>query len=79
MTVEPFDQLFRGVNEKHPFHPFTVELNNGEQFEVDHFSAMVVRDGFAVYLKPGGVLVYFDHESVNHVSDDIADTRASTS
>jgi len=34
---------------------------------------MVVRDGVAVYLKPGGIPVWFDHESVTRIVGDIAD------
>jgi hypothetical protein len=37
---------------------------------------MVVRDGVAVFLKPGGIPVWFDHESVNQIISDIADTSA---
>jgi hypothetical protein len=31
----------------------------------------VVRDGVAVFLKPGGVPVCFDHDSVVQIDDDI--------
>jgi hypothetical protein len=31
----------------------------------DHPSAIVIRDGVAVFLAPGGVPVWFDHDSVN--------------
>ena len=56
--------------------PFTVELVGGHQFEVDHPLAIVVRDGVAVYLKPGGIPVWFDHESVKQIVGDIADKSA---
>jgi hypothetical protein len=36
-------------------------------FEVDHPTALVVRDGVAVFLAPGGVPVWFDHESVDPI------------
>ncbi len=74
MTVDHFDQLFDSLCTRTPFHPFTVELVGGHRFEVDHPRAMVVRDGMAVFLRPGGVPVWFDHESVNHVVEDIAET-----
>jgi hypothetical protein len=50
-----------------PFHVFTVELNGGRRFEVDHPGAMVVRDGVAVFLAPGGVPIWFDHDSVSQI------------
>jgi len=73
MTSEHFDQLLVALREREPFHPFTVELVGGHQFEVDHPFAMVVRDGVAVYLKPGGIPVWFDHDSVTQIVDDIAE------
>jgi hypothetical protein len=76
MTAEHFDQLLNALHQRQPFHPFTVELAGGHQFEVDHPRAMVVRDGVAVYLKPGGVPVWFDHDSVTQITDDIAGQRA---
>jgi hypothetical protein len=38
---------------------------------------MVIRDGVAVYLQPGGVPVWFDHESVGQIIGDIADASRS--
>ncbi|MBW3540232.1 MAG: hypothetical protein KY476_08175 [Planctomycetes bacterium] len=73
MTSERFDQLLGALGERRPFHPFTVELIGGHQFEVDRPQAMVVRDGMAVFLRPGGVPVWFDHESVTQIVADIAD------
>jgi hypothetical protein len=76
MTAEHFDKLLIALREREKFHPFTVELVGGHQFEVDHPSAMVVRDGVAVYLKPGGIPVWFDHEGVTQILGDIADRSA---
>lgn len=45
----------------------------GDKFEVDHRDALVVRDGVAVFLRPGGIPVWFDHESVNQIVGDIID------
>lgn len=47
-----------------PFRVFTVELVGRERFEVDHPGALVARDGVAVFLAPGGVPHWFDHEGV---------------
>ncbi len=76
MTSDHFEQLFNALGQRSPWHPFTVELVGGHRFEVDHPKAMVVRDGVAVYLQPGGVPVWFDHDSVTQVVGDIADASA---
>jgi hypothetical protein len=67
MTAEHFDQIFVDLRERTPFQPFTVELAGGHRFEVDHPRAMVVRDGVAVFLRPGGSPVWFDYESVSQI------------
>ena len=67
MTAENFTAVLEGLRSAQPFRVFTVELNGGKRFEVDHADAMVTRDGVAVFLAPGGVPVWFDHESVLRV------------
>ncbi|HVA49044.1 MAG TPA: hypothetical protein VNH11_21965 [Pirellulales bacterium] len=71
MTADHFDQLLDALLDRSQFQPFTVELADAHRFEVDHPRAMVVRDGVAVYLRPGGVPVWFDHESVTRIDGDI--------
>lgn len=73
MTAEHFDQILSGLQQRSPFQPFTVELLGGHRFEVDHGRAMVVRDGVAVFIAPGGIPIWFDHESVTQFVGDIAD------
>jgi hypothetical protein len=65
MTAENFDRVLTGLTQRRPFRVFTVELNTGERFEIDGPSALVTREGVAVFLAPGGIPVWFDHESVN--------------
>jgi hypothetical protein len=65
MTEEHFDRVLNGLRLEQPFRVFTVVLNGGKRFEVDHPGALVVRDGVAVFLAPGGTPIWFDHESVN--------------
>jgi hypothetical protein len=48
-----------------------VALVNGDRFEVDRPDALVVRDGVAVYVAPGGVPVLFDYEGVNQFISDL--------
>ncbi len=67
MTVDHFQETITALIDRKPFQLFTVELNTGEQIEIDHAHALVVRDGAAVFLGPGGVPHLFDHESVNQI------------
>jgi len=38
---------------------------------VDHPDALVVRDGVAIYVAPGGIPVLFDHEGVSQIVGDL--------
>ncbi len=67
MTADDFDRVLNGLADRKPFQVFTVELHGGQRFEVDHPRAMVVRDGVAVFLAPGGTPIWFDHDSVNQI------------
>jgi hypothetical protein len=67
MTAENFEAVLDALKQLQPFRVFTVELHGGRRFEVDHPGALVVRDGVAVFLAPGGVPIWFDHESVNQI------------
>jgi hypothetical protein len=67
MTAEDFERGLNGLADRTPFQVFTVELHGGRRFEVDHPRAMVVRDGVAVFIAPGGVPIWFDHDSVNQI------------
>jgi hypothetical protein len=71
MTVDNFDQTLEAFKSRVPFRPFTVALVNGDRFEVDHRDALVVRDGVAIFVAPGGVPVIFDHEGVSRVIGDL--------
>ena len=65
MTADNFDRVLTALRERKPFQVFSVELNGRDRFEVDHPKALVIREGVAVFLGPGGVPVWFDHESVS--------------
>ena len=67
MTAESFEQVLDGLRQLQPFRVFTVELHGGRRFEVDHPGALVVRDGVAVFLAPGGIPIWFDRESVTQI------------
>jgi len=67
MTAKNFDHLLGSLQQLKPFQVFTVELNSGQRFEVDHANALVYRAGTAVFIGPSGVSYWFDHNSVNQV------------
>lgn len=71
MDAQNFDGTMQAFKRLVPFRPFTVALVNGDRFEVGHPDALVVREGVAVYLGPGGIPVLFDHESVSQVIGDL--------
>ena len=71
MEAENFDRTLGAFKGRMPFRPFTVALVDGDRFEVDHPDALVVRDGVAVYIRPGGVPVLFDHEGVSQIIGDL--------
>jgi len=73
MTPDNFHRLLDALTNRTPFHPFTVELIGGRRFEVDHARAMAVRDGVAVYIAPGGVPIWLDHDAVTAIIGDTAD------
>lgn len=66
-----FDHALNALKQRVPYRPFTVVLINGTRFEVDHPGALVLRDGVAVYVGPGGIPVLFDHEGVNQLVGDL--------
>ncbi len=76
MTAEHFDQVLIALREVKPFRFFSVELQGGRRFEVDHPSALVVRDGVAVFLARGGIPIWFDHHSVNQIIGAPASTES---
>jgi hypothetical protein len=67
MTLENFQKALGALRDRRPFQPFTVELVSGDRFEVDFPTALVIRDGTAVFVKPGGYPVLFEHEGVSQL------------
>ncbi|MFM9962001.1 MAG: hypothetical protein ACKV2Q_12335 [Planctomycetaceae bacterium] len=67
MPEAHFDQLLTELRDQQPFRIFAVTFLSGRRFEVDHPHALLVREGVAVFLAPGGIPIYFDHDSVNEV------------
>jgi len=75
MTAENFDTVLKFLRDRKPFTMFTVELHGGQRFEVDLPRTLGVRDGVAVFLAPGGVPFWFDHDSVNQIIGATAGTE----
>ena len=72
MTSENFETIIDALLTRSPFRPFTVELVGGSRFEIDGPRAVVARDGVAVFVAPGGVPIWFDHESVTQIIGETA-------
>jgi hypothetical protein len=45
---------------------------NGDRLEVDFPNAIAFREGTALYIAPGRIPVWFDHEGVSQVIGDLA-------
>lgn len=75
MTADNFDRVLNDLKQRKPFRVFTIELNGGQRFEVDHPRAMFVREGLGVFLSPGGIPIWFDHDSVNQIVEATANTQ----
>lgn len=67
MTAEHFETTLSAFLSRRPFQPFTVELNTGQRYEIDDSQGTAHHEGAAVFFAPGGVPVFFDHESVNQI------------
>lgn len=72
MTPDNFDAIVTRLLTRTPFRPFTVELVSGSRFEIDGPGAAAVRDGAGVFIAPGNIPVWFDHESVSHIIEETA-------
>jgi len=54
MSADNFTETLNAFRTRQPYRVFTVELNTGKKFEVDHPGALVTRDGVAVFIASGG-------------------------
>lgn len=76
MDREIFTETIRAFKHRTPFQPFTVATVSGSRYEVDYPDALAVRDGLAIYVGPGHVPVFFDHEGVSEVIGDLSGRSA---
>ncbi len=78
MTAENLEGFLEAFVSRKPFKVFTVELHNGNRFEVDHPRAILWRDGYAIFAAPGHIPIYFDHEAVVQIIDAPASDASAT-
>ena len=79
MERETFTATIGALQARRPFRPFTVALVDGERYEVDRPNVLALGDGAAVFLAPGNVPVFFDHEGVSRVIGDLSGRGSETS
>jgi hypothetical protein len=72
MDRDTFDGVIRAYKHRKPYHPFTVALVNGDRVEIDHPDALALRSGVALYMAPGSIPWFFDHEAVSQIIGDLA-------
>jgi hypothetical protein len=72
MDRDKFEATLRVLKHRKPFLPFTLAMVNGDRLEVDFPEGLAIRDGIALYIGPGGVSVWFDHEGVSSVIGELA-------
>lgn len=74
MTAENFHAILTSLQERRPYQIFRIELHNGQRFEVDDPYSFIHREGMGIYLAPGRIPVWFDHESVSQIFEAPANT-----
>lgn len=67
MSPEVFAATLDELMMRQPFRVFAIELHGGRRVEIDHRKAVVRRDGAAVFVAPGGIPIWFDHDSVTQI------------
>ena len=72
MDPETFSATVEALLSRQPFHPFTVELNNGTRLEVDHPRALAFTDALVVRVGPRNVPTFFMTGAVTNVVGDLA-------
>jgi hypothetical protein len=67
MDRDRFTTTLTMLKNRRPFGPFTLAMVNGDRLEVDFPDALALRESMAVFLAPGGVTVWLDHEGVSEI------------
>jgi len=72
MNRDAFTETIRAFKNRLPLRPFTVATMSGNRCEVDFPDVLAVRERIAIYIGPGKVPVFFDHESVSEIIGDLS-------
>lgn len=67
MSAENFETIINEFLTAQPFRVLVIELHGGTRYEIDHPKALLVRGSAAIFWRPGGGPVMFDHDSVNQI------------
>ena len=72
MDRDSFTETIIALMNRRPFRPFTIVTMSGNRYEVDHPTALAVREGMALFAGPGRIPIFFDNEGVSEVIGDLA-------
>ena len=75
MNQDRLDNTITAFQRQMPFLPFTIVMMNGNRFEIDHFNAVICRNGRGVFMSPGGIPIFFDHDAVSEIVGDLANSQ----
>lgn len=76
MHRDIFTETIQVLKHLQPFRPFTIAMVNGNRYEVDYPDALAIREGLAIFLGPGRVPIYFDHEGVCEIIGDLSESES---
>jgi len=69
MTDDDFYRTMLQKLERKPFHPFTVEMNDGRRVEIDRPKTVSIRGGVAACSTRDCIYVRVDAEDVREIVD----------
>lgn len=75
MDRDRLDNTIEAFKRQMPFHPFTIVMTNGNRFEADHHNAVICRNGHGVFMSPGAIPIFFDHDTVSEIVGDLANSK----
>ncbi len=72
MERDNFTATIQSFQRRPLFGPSRVAIVDGDRLEIDYGNMVVVREGIAVFIAPGGTPVSFDYEGVSQIIGDLA-------
>ncbi len=76
MERDNFESTILVLKRRKPFVPFTISMANGDRHEIDYPEALALRGGFGMFVSPGGIPVFLDHEGVTQVIGDLTENSS---